>query len=134
MKKQSISLIGYLLLAGLVGGILTACGHSPTPVPAATALVQSSSPTLRSTDVALQNTDTPASSAKPSAQVAAAGDGLTLLQQRCSACHDPNLVSRFQGTASDWKMVVDAMIANGAQLNSAEEQVLVNYLAQTYHP
>jgi mono/diheme cytochrome c family protein len=65
---------------------------------------------------------------------ASASDGQTLLQQRCSVCHGVNRVTSHTGTADQWKMVVDQMINNGAQLSSQEEQTLVTYLAQTYHP
>jgi cytochrome c-type biogenesis protein CcmH/NrfF len=56
------------------------------------------------------------------------------MQQRCSVCHSLSRVSSAQKTAAQWKATVDKMINNGAQLSPAEEQTLVNYLAQTYHP
>ena len=60
--------------------------------------------------------------------------GQTLMQQRCSVCHGLNRVTSAQKTADQWKTTVDRMINNGAQLTPAEEQTLVAYLAQTYHP
>ena len=132
MKSRSIALTGFLLVIALAGGLLTACGQAPAS--ATPPSVQSQPPALQNTDASAQNTAPSALTTNSPAPVANASDGLTLLQQRCSACHDPNLVSRFQGTASDWKNLVDAMLANGAQLNPSEEQTLVNYLAQTYHP
>lgn len=59
-------------------------------------------------------------------------DGATLLQQRCTVCHDISGISRLHGTTSQWKGLVDQMIRRGAKLNAQEEQILVEYLAQTY--
>jgi hypothetical protein len=59
-------------------------------------------------------------------------DGKTLLQTRCTVCHDLSRVTSRTGTADQWKAIVDRMINNGAQLTPQEETVLVNYLAQTY--
>jgi hypothetical protein len=61
-----------------------------------------------------------------------AADGQTLMQTRCSVCHSLDRVTSAHKTAAQWKNTVDRMINNGAQLSSAEEQVLVNYLVQTY--
>jgi hypothetical protein len=56
------------------------------------------------------------------------------MQQRCSACHSLSRVTSVQKTAAQWKSTVDRMVNNGAQLTPAEEQTLVTYLAQNYHP
>ena len=61
-------------------------------------------------------------------------DGQTLMQQRCSVCHSLSRVTSIQKTAAQWQTTVNRMINNGAQLTPAEEQTLVTYLAQTYHP
>jgi mono/diheme cytochrome c family protein len=60
--------------------------------------------------------------------------GQTLMQQRCTACHSLSRITSAQKSADQWKVTVDRMIGKGAQLSPAEEQTLVNYLAQTYHP
>ena len=59
-------------------------------------------------------------------------DGQTLLQERCSVCHSASQVTRLRGTSAEWTMAVDAMISRGAQLNNAERQTLIDYLAKTY--
>jgi cytochrome c-type biogenesis protein CcmH/NrfF len=56
------------------------------------------------------------------------------MEQRCTVCHSADRVTSAQKTAAQWKQTVDKMINNGAQLSPSEEQTLVNYLAQTYHP
>ncbi len=72
------------------------------------------------------------SSTASSGSVASALDGPTLLQQRCTQCHDISQISMLHGTPDQWKSLVDAMISRGAHLNSQEEQTLVNYLSQSY--
>jgi hypothetical protein len=59
-------------------------------------------------------------------------DGQSLLQQRCTVCHDISGISQLHGNSQQWKGLVDQMISRGARLNSQEEQTLVDYLAQTY--
>jgi hypothetical protein len=56
------------------------------------------------------------------------------MQERCSVCHSLNRVTSSLKTAAEWKISVDRMINNGAQLSPAEEQTLVTYLSNTYHP
>ncbi len=56
----------------------------------------------------------------------------TLVQERCTVCHSIARITTAHHTAAEWKVTVDRMISNGAQLSPAEEQVLVPYLAQTY--
>ena len=59
-------------------------------------------------------------------------DGQALMQARCSVCHSIDRVTSSHKTAEQWKISVDRMINNGAQLTSQEEQILVDYLAQNY--
>jgi hypothetical protein len=51
----------------------------------------------------------------------------------CSACHSSNLAG-MTCTANQWKELIDQMISQGAQLTPQEKQVLIVYLAATYHP
>jgi mono/diheme cytochrome c family protein len=105
MIKRLFPLVSIVLIVILVGTLLSACGSG------------SSSPTVSS-----------------SAAGGSSANGLALMQQRCSACHSLSRVTSVQKTAAQWKSTVDRMVNNGAQLNPAEEQTLVNYLAQNYHP
>jgi len=59
-------------------------------------------------------------------------DGLSLMQSRCSVCHSTGRITSAHKSAADWKMTVDRMISHGAQLNSTEEQTLINYLAVNF--
>lgn len=64
--------------------------------------------------------------------VTTALDGATLMQERCSVCHPLDRIMGAHYTAAEWKTVVDAMIAHGAQLTPEQETVVVNYLSATY--
>jgi cytochrome c5 len=103
MNKRMISFVSILLLIVLAGALLASCGSSSKP----------------------------ASAPAPSGGGSTA-DGQTLMQTRCSVCHSLDRVTSAHKTAAQWKTTVDRMINNGAQLSPSEEQVLVNYLAQTY--
>ena len=59
-------------------------------------------------------------------------DGQTLLQQRCTGCHDLESVATVRGNSQEWNMVVVDMIRRGAKLDAQEKQTLIDYLAQTY--
>jgi mono/diheme cytochrome c family protein len=74
------------------------------------------------------------SSTAPASSGGSTADGQTLMQQRCTVCHSAGRITSAQKTATEWKQTVDKMINNGAKLSPPEEQTLVNYLAQTYHP
>ena len=137
MKKRIIRLTGILVLAALAGWALAACGQAPAPV--AVPLPQSNNLSVQATEPPSPNAttpaqDTPVQNTSTPAQVANNMDGQALLQQRCSVCHAVSPITRLQGTASQWKMVVDVMVSYGARLTPNEEQTLVNYLAQNYHP
>jgi competence protein ComEA len=57
-------------------------------------------------------------------------DGATLVQERCTSCHAAPTNAR--GTAQQWTSVVQMMVARGAQLNAAEQKVVIDYLAANY--
>jgi len=59
-------------------------------------------------------------------------DGLSLMQSRCSVCHSTDRITSAHKSAADWKITVDRMISHGAQLNTTEEQTLIDYLAANY--
>jgi hypothetical protein len=136
----------------VVALLLSACGQSasPTIVPSATIAL----PAVHATGTKVQPTDlvdtltsisvsgvttfapvtdTPAQTTDTPASAAGGLDGATLLAQHCGACHSSNLAG-MTCTANQWKEVVDQMISQGAELTSQEKQVLIAYLAATYHP
>ena len=104
MNKRTTSLISILLPVLFVGAFLAACGASQTPATASTG----------------------------SQPAATTPDGQTLLQERCTVCHNLNRVTSAQKTAAQWTTTVERMIGNGAKLDAQEQQTLIDYLAQTY--
>lgn len=60
------------------------------------------------------------------------GDGKTILQAACTACHDLTEVTKFKGyyTRDDWRDIVTTMIAYGAAVKAGDVDVLVDYLAK----
>ena len=64
----------------------------------------------------------------------ATADGMVLLEERCTVCHDLERVVSAQKDREGWEQTVDRMIRRGANLNTEERDILVDYLAQTYGP
>ena len=62
----------------------------------------------------------------------AALDGKSLLEEQCTKCHDLGRVERARKTEEEWKTTVERMVGKGAQLNEAEREVVIQYLAETY--
>lgn len=81
---------------------LTACSKSPTEAPVAA-------------------TDLPA-----------VVDGKTLLETRCTVCHNLDRINAKKATADQWQTTVTRMLSNGAKLTSGEETTLVHYLAANF--
>ena len=61
-----------------------------------------------------------------------ASNGQALMQDRCSVCHSLSRVVSAHHTAAEWKITVDRMINQGAQLSPQEEQALIAYLSTNY--
>jgi len=61
-------------------------------------------------------------------------DGETLLEERCTECHDLERTTSQQKTRAEWEETVSRMIDRGAELNEEEKTVLVDYLAENYGP
>ena len=116
MTKHAFDMAGVLLLLTLSTALLAGCGGTPAAVLAVS--------------TALPAAPAIATPAQPAAPL----DGKTLMEQRCGVCHGLDRISSVYGTPEEWKGAVDQMIMMGAQLTPAEEQVLVDYLAKTYHP
>ena len=104
MNKNITFPISILLLVLLAGAFLAACGASQLPA-TASAVSQPAATKL---------------------------DGQTLLQERCTVCHDLNRVTSAQKTADQWTTTIERMVGKGAQLNAQEKQTLIDYLGQTY--
>lgn len=67
-----------------------------------------------------------------STPTAAAADGLTLLNSRCTVCHKLGPVTSQQHTKDEWTQIVNQMAQRGAILSSSEETILIDYLTANY--
>lgn len=106
MSRRILSVLMTMLLALLLGSLLAACGGAEE---------QSVAPA--------------AEQATP-----AASEGTALLEERCTQCHDLGRVERAKKTEAEWKATVERMVGKGAKLSQAEQEQLVQYLAETYGP
>jgi cytochrome c5 len=70
--------------------------------------------------------------ASKATEAPAAMDGVALLQERCTACHNLNRVESAKKTGDEWRATVGRMVSKGAKLNSDEQETLIKYLTATY--
>ncbi len=59
-------------------------------------------------------------------------EGKSLLQERCTRCHDLGRVERARKTEEEWKATVERMVGKGAQLSQTEQELVIQYLTETY--
>ena len=64
----------------------------------------------------------------------AGSSGQALVEERCSTCHSLDRITSESKTAEEWASTVSRMVEKGARLNEEEQQVVVEYLAETYGP
>ena len=61
-------------------------------------------------------------------------DSKRLLMARCAVCHSTDLIVQQRLTLPQWIKTLNKMERWGAQVSSAEQTQLANYLAARYHP
>lgn len=59
-------------------------------------------------------------------------DAASLLEERCTRCHDLGRVEQAAKTAAEWEETVKRMVGKGAVLSQAEQELIIQYLAETY--
>ena len=106
MSRRILAVFTMMLLVVLVGSLLAACGgaREETAVP-----------------IEEQEEAAPATL-----------EGKTLVQERCTQCHDLGRVERANKSEEEWKASVERMVGKGAQLNQAEQELVIQYLAEMY--
>jgi hypothetical protein len=130
MKKQLVALT--LVIASLISA---QCGGT---APATQAPATTAPPTEAPTATEVPPTEAPATEVPTATEAPATEeiptilDGQSLLQERCSVCHDLGRVERAKKTQEEWKATVERMVGQGAQLNEAEQELLIKYLTETY--
>lgn len=119
------------ILTVLAALVLVACACGPGPTPAngpatvATPVPGSSQPY----PVATRAAATPTGQAAPYPVV---GDGKTLMNDRCTKCHNTDRIQSARKSPSDWNSTVARMKGKGAVLSDAETKALVDFLAANY--
>jgi cytochrome c5 len=105
MSRRTTAVLAVTLVALVFGSLLAACGGG-----------------------AKEETAPPA---KEEAAPAAL-DGKSLVEERCTKCHDLGRVEKAKKTEEEWKTTVERMVGKGAELNQAEQEAVIKYLAETY--
>src|SRR5262252_10725073 len=62
------------------------------------------------------------------------GDGKKILQTACTACHGLDGVVNLHLDKDGWEGLVSSMVSNGAQVDSKDYPVLVDYLVKNFGP
>jgi mono/diheme cytochrome c family protein len=125
MKRQLA-----VLMVVIVSLISVRCGGTPPPTEAPTATEVP--PTEAPPTEAPTATEVPPTEAPAATEVPATLDGQSLLQERCTVCHGLGGVERSEKTEEEWKATVERMVGKGAELDEAEQELLIKYLAETY--
>lgn len=73
--------------------------------------------------------ETPAPTPTPTQDIS---KGKSLVETRCSTCHGLAQVQAAKYDQKGWEALVKRMVGSGAQLNSEQQQLVVDYLAKTY--
>jgi cytochrome c5 len=59
-------------------------------------------------------------------------DGKSLVESKCTVCHNLDRVQSAHKDANGWKTTVERMVGKGAQLTAEEQSAIIDYLAKTY--
>jgi cytochrome c5 len=62
------------------------------------------------------------------------GAGKRVLQTACTACHGLDGVVSLHMDKSGWEGLVSSMVSNGAQVDTKDYPVLIDYLVKNYGP
>lgn len=102
----------------------------------AAAPVEAVAPTAVSTEAPAQPAAPTVEQAAPTeivpSAVPAGIDGETLLQERCTRCHNLNRVTSKKASVAQWTSTVERMVQKGAILTDEEKLILIDYLGTTY--
>lgn len=71
-----------------------------------------------------------AAPAEQSAQAEPAG--LSLISDRCTACHGTEQIFQQRKSPEDWKDTVQTMIDRGTDVSEAEQEAITQYLIENY--
>ncbi|MDO9065655.1 MAG: hypothetical protein Q7U96_01040 [Chloroflexota bacterium] len=134
-----------VLTLAAVAALSVACGGSPAAQPPTSgspaATPQAGGPTSAPGAAQPYPVVTPAATAAPPATAATATpaapypvvkDGLALMNERCTVCHDAAHIQAAKKSRAEWESTVATEKAKGAKLTDMETTLLVDFLAATY--
>ena len=119
MLKFSSLLPALGVASGLIAAVAACAAVPDAQVAASAASAASSSSGTASSAVAAS---------------AAPDPGKPILERVCQSCHDIGVLSQTPHTADEWPAIVQRMRSNGADLNSADAKLVVQYLQKAYVP
>lgn len=76
----------------------------------------------------------PAFAQQPQANLLPPGEGREIVAVACTQCHGPNVFAQLREGANGWRFQVYDMILRGAQVQPADIDRVVNYLAASFGP
>lgn len=150
MKRMNTVLWRLMVVMVIAAMLIAACGGPPTPE--ATEPAEQEQPTVQPTKPPQEEqpaeepteappTEAPAEEEQPAKEPTAppaeeppAIDGATLLEERCTQCHDLERTTQKRKTREEWEQTVVRMVNKGANLTEDEQKILIDYLAETYGP
>ncbi len=106
MSRRILAVFAMMLLVLLLGSLLAACGGAEDEMAVPTAEQEEAAPVTL--------------------------DGKSLLEERCTPCHDLGRVERAKKAEEEWKATVERMVGKGAQLNQEEQALVIQHLAEAY--
>jgi hypothetical protein len=106
MSRRILAVFTMMLLGLLLGSLLAACGGAKDETAVPTTEQEEATPVTL--------------------------DGKSLVEERCTNCHDLGRVERAKKTEEEWKATVERMVGKGAQLSQEEQALVVQYLAEAY--
>lgn len=121
MSRRTLAILTTMLLVLLLGSLLAACGGAKD---------ETAVPATEQVEVEVVVTATPVVVTEEATP--AALEGKTLLQERCTQCHDLGRVERAKKAKEEWKATMERMVGKGAKLNQTEQALVIQYLAETY--
>jgi phage FluMu protein Com len=143
IMSKRISLLPFIVLFLLIVFFISACsGTSGETTPTQEKFqMPDASPSLESKEEPIASSE-PSKTSEPTAEASPLAEesigvesiaiGKTLLEERCTKCHDLNRVTSKSKTLEEWKTTVDRMVNKGADLDMVEQEILIRYLAETY--
>jgi virginiamycin B lyase len=69
---------------------------------------------------------------QPAARPLPAGNVKNLVETACTACHPATMITDTGHTREDWKLVVERMVADGAEIPSNQMAAVTDYLTKNF--